>query len=191
MSANSTFSLNPSKKTPDTNIGWSSVSTKRREPLVDTDKNKYFKYFSLSFQRTSQETKAVDTKLRELPSSEYRQFYLDLEEVKKSCSMENWDGYGALPLNKTSLLLAECFINSFMEIYQPDLPYPELCPEPDGDLGMDWTINQHQLALSIDEKGLLSYAYIHPHNGRHGGSMKYDGQRIPNVIKDFFNRMGR
>ncbi|MFN7309743.1 MAG: hypothetical protein ACK5T0_00030 [Vampirovibrionales bacterium] len=187
MSANATIPLKHSKKTPDTHIGWGSMSTKRQVVLVDIDNAKHSRNFSLSYQRTSQETETLTKKLSMLLSSEYEQFRLDLEEVKKSCSMENWDGYGALPLNKTSVFLAERFIKS----RPSDLPYPKLCPEPDGDLGMDWTINQHQLALSIDEKGLLSYAYIHPHNGRSRGSMKYDGLRIPNVIKAYFDLMGR
>jgi hypothetical protein len=185
MSDSLTIPKKPPKKK--SNTIWSPVSQKKQVSLLDIDKDKYFEYFSSSYQRTSEETKTVDEKLGMLPSSEHRQFHLDLEEVKKSCSMENWDGYGALPLNKTSVFLAERFIKS----RPSDLPYPELCPEPDGDLGMDWTINQHQLALSIDEKGLLSYAYIHPHNGRSRGSMKYDGLRIPNVIKAYFDLMGR
>jgi hypothetical protein len=187
MSASLTIPKKPPKKNSDTI--WSPVSPKKHVILIDNDKHS--RNFSSSYQRTLQETETLTKKLSMLLSSEYEQFRLDLAEVKNSCSIANWDGYGALPLNKNSVLWAECFIHSFMGSYHPDLPFPELCPEPDGDLGMDWTINQHQLALSIDEKGLLSYAYIHPHNGRHGGSMKYDGQRIPNVIKDFFNRMGR
>lgn len=110
-------------------------------------------------------------------------FYEELEEIKQACSFPDWDGYGALPLNETSVRLAEEFIKQAMEL-SPELPYPELAPEPDGDLGFDWNVNKSQLAVSISENRKLSYAY-RGLTFAGSGSIEYGGI-VPTVLWDYF-----
>ena len=110
-------------------------------------------------------------------------FYEEFEEIKQAYNLPNWDGYGALPLNQTSVRLAEEFIKQAMELF-PELPYPELAPEPDGDLGFDWNLNKSQLGVSISEKRKLSYAY-RGLTSRGRGSIEY-GERVPKVLRDYF-----
>ena len=105
----------------------------------------------------------------------------ELEELRRDYSVPNWDGYDALPLNETSVRLAEEFIKQAMELF-PELPLPSLCPHPSGDLGMDWVLNGHQLVGSIGEDGVLSYVYIHPHNGRHRGSINIKSKHTFKII---------
>jgi hypothetical protein len=85
------------------------------------------------------------------------QFLKELEEIKRDYTEHDWDGYGALPLNKTSAEFAEKFISETASIY-PDLPYPDLAVEPDGSLGFDWQLDEYWLCISIDERGVLHYA---------------------------------
>jgi hypothetical protein len=113
-------------------------------------------------------------------------FQEQLEEIKRNCSFPNWDGYGALPLNETSVRLALEFIKQAMKLY-PELPYPELAPEPDGCLGFDWNTKRGQLAISIDEDHKLSYACrLDTLAGR--GSFEYEGT-VPTVLWNYFKAL--
>jgi hypothetical protein len=85
------------------------------------------------------------------------QFLKELEEIKRDYTEHDWDGYGALPLNKTSAEFAEKFIMETASIY-PDLPYPDVAVEPDGSLCFDWQLDEYWLCISIDERGVLHYA---------------------------------
>jgi hypothetical protein len=112
-------------------------------------------------------------------------FKEELEEIKQACSFPDWDGYGALPLNETSVRLAKEFIKRVMELY-PELPYPELCPEPDGCLGFDWRQNLHQFAVSIDAQYLLSYTHRHPNYKSTCGDIGYNKKQSPLLLKRYF-----
>jgi hypothetical protein len=85
------------------------------------------------------------------------QFLKELEEIKRDYTEHDWDGYGALPLNKTSAEFAEKFIHEVIELY-PSLPYPELAVLPDGDLGFNWAKDGTQLVMSIDSYSKIYYA---------------------------------
>ncbi len=109
-------------------------------------------------------------------------FQEQLEEIKQACSFPDWDGYGALPLNETSVRLAEEFIKVAMELY-PELPYPELCPEPDGDLGFDWNVNENKLAVSINSNYLVSYSVVFSNGTRGKGDYPYKQNEINPMIE--------
>jgi hypothetical protein len=85
------------------------------------------------------------------------QFLKELEEIKRDYTEHDWDGYGALPLNKTSAEFTEKFIHEVIELY-PSLPYPELAVLPDGDLGFNWAKDGTQLVMSIDSYSKIYYA---------------------------------
>lgn len=113
-------------------------------------------------------------------------FYEELEEIKQAYNLPNWDGYGALPLNETSVRLAEEFIKQAMELF-PEMPYPELAPAPDGDLSFYWTLNKSQLGVSISENRQLSYVYRRLMlRGR--VFIEY-GQTVPKFLWDYFKAM--
>jgi hypothetical protein len=109
-------------------------------------------------------------------------FQEQLEEIKRDCSFPDWDGYGALPLNETSVRLAKQFIKQVMELY-PELPYPELCPEPDGDLGFDWNVNENKLAVSINSNYLVSYCVVFSNGTRGKGDYPYKQNEINPMIE--------
>ena len=81
----------------------------------------------------------------------------ELFEIYDDCSSVNWDGYNSRPLTKKSLSEAETFIRA-MPIW---LPTPEIVPEPDGDIGFQWSFGKDRiLTVSLSGKNIVTYAAI-------------------------------
>ncbi len=72
---------------------------------------------------------------------------------------KDWDGYGALPIHETIVKIAGQFINSL-----PDhLPYPDLTPDTNGTISMDWETREGIAHLEV---GKTRYSlYIKRHIG--------------------------
>lgn len=67
----------------------------------------------------------------------------------------NWDNYGAVPVSDTAY--AEAL--RFMAPLPRGLPAPEITPEPDGDVALDWHIAKGwALSLSFSGRGVITYA---------------------------------
>ncbi|MCP4414032.1 MAG: hypothetical protein GY808_15845 [Gammaproteobacteria bacterium] len=81
----------------------------------------------------------------------------ELAEMFDECSTDDWDGYGALPLKKEALFEAERFIDA-LPIW---LTSPELAPEPNGDIGFQWSFGKHKiLAISFSGENVITFASI-------------------------------
>lgn len=99
----------------------------------------------------------------------------ELASVASECSVENWDGYGALPVDRSTLELAAELIRSL-----PDrLPTPEFAIEPDGSVSMDWLPTPHRtFTLSVGKTARIPYAWVDGTDHGHGVVRFSDG-RIP------------
>lgn len=85
------------------------------------------------------------------------QLIQELHEVFNECSIEDWDGYGALPIQEQAVLEAERFI-AVMPAFMPD---PEIVPEPSGDIGFEWSFGENRiLAVSFAGRNTIAYAAI-------------------------------
>lgn len=80
-----------------------------------------------------------------------------IQEILAECSEENWDGFEAESVSPLTAQNAEDFIRSL-----PDgFPVPELAPEPDGSISLDWTIsNDRRVVLSVGESNRLAFAWM-------------------------------
>jgi len=93
-----------------------------------------------------------------------------LWRVMQECSRPGWDGYGAGAISVRVALRAEAFINALPS----SLTSPEIVPEPDGELAIDWDFGRSlQLSISIGESGPLHFAGVigeeyGQRRGRHG-----------------------
>lgn len=98
--------------------------------------------------------------------------------LMEECAGPNWDGDQALPLSREAALRTEDFIRSL-----PDaLPMPELSPEPDGSISLDWIRSRHRLlSLSIGTSDRLAFAWLDGSDRAHG-VIRFDGERIPAPI---------
>ena len=85
--------------------------------------------------------------------------YLDqqLEEISARCGAPNWDGYGSLPVNASSLAHARLFLKTI----DPSSALPEISVDPDGEVSFDWHGDSGDIfSMSISETGMLSCAYL-------------------------------
>jgi hypothetical protein len=80
-----------------------------------------------------------------------------LGEVYTDCYEPDWDGYGAAPIGYDTYLKAL----AFLEALPSHIPYPDIVPEPDGDLAMEWRGNHEQkLSVSLNAEGRLALLYM-------------------------------
>jgi hypothetical protein len=78
-----------------------------------------------------------------------------LARVAAECSATGWDGYDASRISARTESLARVFLES-LPMW---LPAPDIVPEPDGDLSIEWDFGPDKiLSISIGETGKLHYA---------------------------------
>lgn len=101
-----------------------------------------------------------------------------LHEIADECSGENWDGYGAEPINLLALWNAEDLIRAL-----PDgFPVPEVAPEPDGSISLDWTESvTRRLSASIGPSNRFAFAWL---NGTERGHavVAFEGVTLPDLF---------
>lgn len=105
-------------------------------------------------------------------------------ELSVECSAAGWDGYNALPLDSDALLRTIEMILSL-----PDgFPLPEISPEPDGSISLDWIASKRRmLSVSVGKSDRLPYAWISGTDSGHG-VVRSNGYSLPlkimNEIQD-------
>lgn len=91
--------------------------------------------------------------------------YTTLEEVRAECSAASWDGYGASPISAATIERAR----SFLDDLPSSLPAPDIVPESDGDLAIEWHLGPRRVfSVSIGAQGPLHFAGLFGEEERHG-----------------------
>jgi len=91
------------------------------------------------------------------------------------CANPDWDGNGANPLDEIALQNAEAFIRVVPE----DLPMPDLAPEPDGSISLDWIASQHRrFSVSVGTDHRIAYAWLDGVEKGHAVAV-FDGRNLP------------
>jgi len=112
----------------------------------------------------------------------------DIEEVAEECSVEGWDGYSGTPINEGSILMTRDFVEHLP--VTSSIPMPEIVPEPNGDLSLEWHVDQrHVFTASIKENGQIIYAGLFGENKVHG--TEYFAASIPSTIIENLKRLYR
>lgn len=98
-----------------------------------------------------------------------------IETLAKECSEPDWDGENARPLDRLAALSATNFIRAL-----PDgIALPELAPEPDGSISLDWIQSRNRLfTLSIGANNRLGYAWLDGTDKGHA-VVRFDGEHVP------------
>lgn len=109
-------------------------------------------------------------------------------ELLESCTDADWDSEKAMRISDAAALRAEDFIRALPD----DLPVPELAPEPDGSISLDWIQSRHRLlSLSVGASDRLAYAWLDGSDRGHG-VVRFDGARVPpRLIEDIRAVMDR
>jgi len=88
-------------------------------------------------------------------------------KIQQECSSEGWDGYDAKRVEDKILGNAISFVNSLDE----KIPIPEICPEPDGEIAVEWYgENKSTISISIGVGDIINYAAIFPDQHKANGT---------------------
>jgi hypothetical protein len=114
---------------------------------------------------------------------EYRDALAELREVASECASEDWDGYGAKPINDDSCDLALKFLDALPE----GLPAPEINADPDGEVCFEWISGPRRaFSISFGPRGELTFAGLFGRSKAYG--TEYFGDEIPPPIIENLNR---
>ena len=102
----------------------------------------------------------------------------ELVVIYNEYSLPGWDGYDALPVDEGSFIGARQLINAI-----PDgVLSPELAPDTDGGISLDWRIGDEKL-MSISVKGdSLVYAAILGKDEKIHGKVRLASDKCPQII---------
>lgn len=112
--------------------------------------------------------------------SEVQTLINEVEEVFKSCSKDDWDGYGANAVSGNTywgaIRVIEMLSAAFLKF-----PMPEITPEPEGDIAFEWNDEYGRtFVFSIDDDQVLTYAGIFGSSRVHGDEIL--GDFLPGTI---------
>lgn len=98
-----------------------------------------------------------------------------LMALADDCSEPGWDGAEASAINPIAVFVAESFLRAL-----PDgFPIPELAPEPDGGISLDWIQARNRLvSVSVGTTHRLAYAWLDGADKGHAVA-RFDGENIP------------
>lgn len=113
-----------------------------------------------------------------------REVLQELFELWEECSVENWDGYGAQPIDPDSFYEAERFVLSLPTL----VPKPEIHADPDGEVSFEWYIEPRKVfSVSIGRRNEVTFAGLFGTNKSNG--REYFGDEIPKAIMDNLDRL--
>lgn len=120
-------------------------------------------------------------------SAAWKRVLTELKEIRRDCGSDNWDNAGSAKIESQTIESAQELIER-MPNY---LPLPEISPEPDGNINLEWYVDKDFVfEISVDRSKNLYYA------GRLRGQ-KISGRKeisgpFPEVLEDhlrqFINR---
>jgi hypothetical protein len=99
----------------------------------------------------------LEFKKSETVGGVYSQFATEFESVVEECTVENWDGYGAVSLSPDAISAA----TRFAEVIPLGLSKPSVGAEPDGNMTFEWYVSPDKtLSVSIDRVANLHYSAL-------------------------------
>ena len=108
-----------------------------------------------------------------------------LQEVYQECLEPNWDGYNASPITHETYSEA----NKILKLIPPSFPLPDILPEPDGEIGLEWYKEKDFVfSISLGGKNIITYAGLFGKNNEVHGT-EYFTDSIPKTILDFLRRL--
>lgn len=99
--------------------------------------------------------------------------------LARECATENWDGDGAASVNPAAVIRAE----RFLRLLPDEVPVPEISPDPDGDISLDWKIGDFQLTMSIGASDSVPYAWLCDAESGHAVAL-FIGEILPVPIME-------
>jgi len=108
----------------------------------------------------------------------------ELYQLLEECSSENWDGYGAKPIDPYSFNEAERFLRAL----PTTVSEPEVAVDPDGEISLEWYLEPSKVfSVSIGKRNEITYAGLYGTNKAYG--REYFDDEIPKEIFDNLDRL--
>ena len=102
-----------------------------------------------------------------------------LQDVVDEHAVEGWDGYDALPIYPASARNAHRFLLSMPR----HLASPEIVPEPDGEISLEWgNVKIAYASLSFNPDGRCTFASVLTNGDRLSGCFSFKDDIIPDHI---------
>ncbi len=103
------------------------------------------------------------------------------------CADEDWDGNGAAAIDPVAVVNTKRFLRAL----PGRVPLPELAPEPDGSISLDWIWSPDRLfSLSIGRGNRLAFAWMEGTDSGHAVA-RFDGHTVPQLIVSHLERLRR
>lgn len=94
---------------------------------------------------------------------------------------ENWDSYGAKPVQRWSMLEA---VRVLIDLMESDTPIPSIVPTPEGHVQLEWHTNGIDLEIEFVGPALIHVAYENMQTGEEWeGELTYDLTRLLGFVK--------
>ena len=107
-----------------------------------------------------------------------------LNEVYEEYNEMDWNGYGAQPIKREACVEAW----KLLQMLPSSLPLPEIMPERDGSIALEWTEGPHAtFVINVSGNNVINYAGIFGTN-RINGSAYFD-DFLPQMIIDSIFRL--
>ncbi len=108
-----------------------------------------------------------------------------LRDIHAECAVGNWDGYGAKAISAGAFEEAFAILNAL----PMRMRLPELTPEPDGSIGMEWENGPARiLALSVNGTGVVVYAGMLGKGSKAHGTEVFNDS-LPESILGYIQRV--
>ncbi len=100
--------------------------------------------------------------------------------LANECAESGWDGGEAEAVDRLAAFAAADVIRALPE----GLALPEVAPEPDGSISLDWIQSRNRLfSVSVGTSGRLAFAWLDGSDRGHGVA-RFDGEQVPHRILD-------
>ncbi len=123
--------------------------------------------------------------VRAVASSMQSLAYPTLEDVMVQCSQHDWDGYNAKPISQVVYER----VRSFLDALPMSLPAPDIVPEADGEIAVEWDLGANRIfSVSIGEGNGLHFAGLFGSGVERHGVEPFDGL-VSQEILGYINRL--
>lgn len=108
----------------------------------------------------------------------------ELTDTFLDCRHEDWDGYGAFPVEDSSFLRAKVFLSRVLRRF----PAPTASATPHGSLTLEWIVNpRRRMMVSVGNDEQIAFAAVYGDQTVQGVTSFF--QDIPQEISDHLSRL--
>jgi hypothetical protein len=103
----------------------------------------------------------------------------ELHSVYNETQEEGWDGYGGMIVLHTTYE----YVIRFIDLLPFDMPPPEITPEPDGEIALEWYGEDGAIfSVSVGSEGELTYLNYPVYHCDYNRGTEWLDNEIPEIL---------